>query len=61
VRLTSLAAVRLALSGETMDENAYNPASAKKLLAEAGYPNGFKTNVVADTSRDKNGNLPDGT
>jgi ABC-type transport system substrate-binding protein len=44
-----------------MDENAYNPASAKKLLAEAGYPNGFKTNVVADTSRDKNGNLPDGT
>ena len=34
------------------DEYAYNPAAAKKLLAEAGYPNGFKTNVVADTGGD---------
>ena len=26
------------------DEYAYNPTAAKKLLADAGYPNGFKTN-----------------
>ena len=32
------------------DEYAYNPTGAKKLLADAGYPNGFTTNVVADSS-----------
>jgi len=35
---------------ELKDEYVYNPMAAKKLLAEAGYPNGFKTNVVADTA-----------
>jgi ABC-type transport system substrate-binding protein len=34
------------------DEYAYNPKMAKKLLADAGYPNGFKTNIVANTSAD---------
>ena len=34
------------------DEYAYNPTASKKLLAEAGYPNGFKTNIVADAGGD---------
>jgi len=34
------------------DEYAYNPTAAKKLLSDAGYPNGFKTNLVADTDGD---------
>jgi peptide/nickel transport system substrate-binding protein len=32
------------------DEYAYNPALAKKLLSDAGYPSGFKTDVVAQMS-----------
>ena len=34
------------------DEYAYNPTTAKKLLADAGHPNGFKTNIVADAAAD---------
>ena len=38
---------------ELKDEYAYNPAAAKKLLADAGYPEGFETNVIADTDGDR--------
>ena len=34
------------------NEYSYNPTMAKKLLADAGYPNGFNTNIVADNSGD---------
>ncbi|MGP8081037.1 MAG: ABC transporter substrate-binding protein [Dehalococcoidales bacterium] len=33
---------------------AYNPTNAKALLAAAGYPNGFNTDCVADSSGDIN-------
>jgi peptide/nickel transport system substrate-binding protein len=36
------------------DEYAYNPVAARQLLADAGYPHGFKTNVVANTAADMN-------
>ena len=32
------------------NEYAYNTTAVKKLLVDAGYPNGFKTNVVADVA-----------
>jgi len=34
------------------DQFAYNPTGAKKLLSDAGYPNGFQTNIVADNTGD---------
>jgi peptide/nickel transport system substrate-binding protein len=37
---------------ELKDEYAYNPVKSRQLLAEAGYPNGFKTNIVADATGD---------
>jgi peptide/nickel transport system substrate-binding protein len=37
---------------EVKAEYAYNTAEAKKLLAEAGYPNGFKTVCVASSTSD---------
>ena len=32
------------------DQYAYNPTAAKKLLADAGYPSGFKTDIVVDST-----------
>jgi len=34
------------------EEYAYNPFAAKKLLSDAGYPNGFKTNIVVEAAAD---------
>jgi peptide/nickel transport system substrate-binding protein len=36
------------------DQYAYNPTMAKQLLATAGYPNGFNTNIVVDNASDLN-------
>ena len=37
---------------ELKDEYAYNPEGAIQLLADAGYPEGFDTNILAATSGD---------
>ena len=34
------------------DEYAYNPTAAKKLLSDAGYPNGFNTDIIVDNGYD---------
>ena len=34
------------------DEYAYNPITARQCLADAGYPNGFKTDIIADAAGD---------
>jgi ABC-type transport system substrate-binding protein len=34
------------------DQYAYNTTAAKKLLADAGFPTGFKANIVADATAD---------
>ena len=36
------------------DEYAYNPTNAKALLAAAGFPNGFSTDVITTTTSDIN-------
>jgi peptide/nickel transport system substrate-binding protein len=39
---------------ELKDEYAYNPAAATMLLAQAGFPKGFKTHIVAASDGDLN-------
>jgi ABC-type transport system substrate-binding protein len=39
-------------SQDLKNQYAYNPTAAKQLLAAAGYPNGFKTDIVAVSSGD---------
>ena len=36
------------------DEYDYNPTMARRLLAEAGYPEGFKTNIVVAADAEMN-------
>ena len=40
------------LSKSVQETYTYNPQKAKQLLAEAGYPNGFKTSVVYPSHQD---------
>lgn len=37
---------------ELKDEYAYNPEKAKKLLADAGFPDGFNTSIVCSQTQD---------
>ncbi len=37
---------------ELKDEYAFNPVAARQLMAEAGFPHGFKTNIVVDIASD---------
>jgi len=39
-------------SQELKAGHSYNPSEAKKLLAEAGYPRGFKTHIIASSDSD---------
>jgi peptide/nickel transport system substrate-binding protein len=41
-------------SQDLKDKYAYNPTAAKKLLADAGYPTGFSTNIIMAATYDQN-------
>src|SRR5262249_60228323 len=47
-----------AYSPDVKQNYTYDPARAKRLLAEAGFPNGFKTTILSNTSFALHQNTP---
>ncbi|MEI7785486.1 MAG: ABC transporter substrate-binding protein [Betaproteobacteria bacterium] len=51
VAISGVLAPSVAAVDKTLSPYAYDPALAKKLLAEAGYPNGFKIDMFSSVGR----------